>query len=147
MEIILKKDVDKIGKTGQIITVKDGFARNFLIPKCLAIPITKANLKQLEEDKQKKTIQLEKLKKQAEEIKDKLANLSLTIPVLTQETDKLYGSITSVDLINALKEEGLNIDKNKLILTEPITSLGIYEIPVKLHPEVNAVIKVWVVKK
>lgn len=147
MKIILKKDVDKLGKADQIIIVKDGFARNFLIPKGLAIPITQGNLKQLEEEKQKRTIQLEKLKKHAEEIKQKLAGLSLTIPVLTQETDKLYGSITAVDLLNALKEDGIEIDKNKLSLDEPITSLGIYEIPVKLHPEVNAVIKVWVVKK
>lgn len=147
MKIILKKDVNKLGKADQIITVKDGFARNFLIPKGMAIPITPVNLKQLEEDKQKKDLRMEKLKKQAEEIKQKLTNLSLTIPVLTQETGNLYGSITAVDLINALKEEGIDIDKNKLGLNEPITSLGIYEIPVKLHPEVNTIIKVWVVKK
>ena len=149
MEVILNKDVDKIGKAGSVVKVKDGFARNFLIPNKLALPLTASNLKKLEEQKQQKLLQLEKVRKECEELKSRLAELSLTMPSLTQDQDKdkLYGSISASDIAQALKEEGLQIDKNIIILEEPIKSLGIYEIPIKLHPEVTAAIKVWVVKK
>lgn len=147
MEVILTKDVDKIGKAGEVVKIKDGFARNHLIPRGLAIPLNQANLKKLEEGKQKKLLESQKAKAVAEQIGQKLASLSLTLPVLTQEEDKLYGSITSQDIAAALKEEGIEIDKNSILLEQPVKSLGIYEIPVKLHPEVSAKIKLWVVKK
>ena len=147
MEVILKQDVDKIGKAGTIVKIKDGFARNFLIPNGLAVPLTPANLKKLEQEKQKKILQLEKAKEGSKELKARLEGLSLTLPVLAQEEDKLYGSITAIDIAHALKEEGFDIDKSSIILDEPIKSLGIYEIPVNLHPEVSAKIKVWIVKK
>jgi len=147
MEVILNKDVPNIGKTGQVIKAKDGFARNFLIPNGLAVPVNTANLKKLEEDKQRKTLQQEKLKKEADQLSQKISGLSLTIPVLTQEEDKLYGSIGVVELVAALKEEGIELEKNKIVLAEPLKALGIYEVPVKLHPEVTATLKVWIVKK
>lgn len=147
MEVILNKDVEGIGKAGQVIKVKDGFARNFLIPNGLAIPVNSVNLKKLEEEKQKKALGLEKTRKEAEALAGKLSGMSLTIPVLTQEEDKLYGSIGAVDILSALKEEGVDLDKDKLTMEEPIKALGIYEIPVKLHSEITAKIKVWVVKK
>ena len=103
MEIILTKDVGKIGKIGQIVKVKDGFARNFLIPNGLAVPLTPGNLKKLEREKQNKLLQLEKVKKEHEEIKEKLENLSLTMPVLTKEEDKMYGSVTEQEIAHALK--------------------------------------------
>jgi len=147
MEVILNQDVDKLGMAGTIVKVKDGFARNFLMPNNLAVPLTPANLKKLEQDKLKKVLQLEKIKKESEELKERLTNLSLTIPVLTHEEEKLYANITTQDIVDSLKEEGFNIDKNSIILDEPIKCLGIYEIPIKLHPEVLAKIKVWIVKK
>lgn len=147
MEVILNQDVEGVGKAGATVRVKDGFARNFLFPKCLAIPLTESNIKNLEQEKQRKSLGLEKEKKVAQELKDKLDTLSLTIPVLIQEKDKLYGSITPLEIQRALKEEGYNIDKNFIILEEPIKSLGIYQVPIKLHPEVCAQVKVWVVKK
>ncbi len=148
MEVILNKDVDKLGKSGQVIKVKDGFGRNFLIPNGLALPLTAANLKRLEQEKQRKVFQLEKIKKEAEALKEKLGSLSLTLAVLAkEEAEELYGSIGATDIAAALKEEGFDIDKNSIILDEPIKSLGIYEIPVKLHPEISAQVKVWVVKK
>lgn len=143
----MNQDVDKLGKSGQIIKVKDGFARNFLIPKGMAMPSTSGNLKRLEQEKQRKVLQLEKVKQEAEKLKEKLAGLSLTLPVLVKEEEELYGSVTAADIAALLKEEGLEIDKNSIILEEPIRSLGIYEIPVKLHPEISAKVKVWVVKK
>lgn len=147
MEVILTKDVERIGKAGQVIKAKDGFARNFLIPNKLAVALNTINLKKLEEEKQRKLRQLDKTKKEAQGLKEKLSALSLTIPVLTREEEKLYGSITASDLAAALKEEGLEVEKNLIDLAEPIKSLGIYEVPVKLHPEVLVKIKVWIVKK
>ncbi|MFZ2357061.1 MAG: 50S ribosomal protein L9, partial [Candidatus Omnitrophota bacterium] len=117
------------------------------IPNKLAVALNTLNLKKLEDEKQKKLKQLDKTKKEAELLKEKLSHFSLTIPVLTQEEEKLYGSITALDLCAALKEEGLEVEKNLIDLAEPIKSLGIYEVPVKLHPEVTAKIKVWIVKK
>ncbi len=147
MEVILNQDVNRLGKAGQTVKVRDGFARNFLIPNGLALPLTAVNLKKLEQEKQKKLLGLEKAKKGSEELKVKIENLSLTIPVLTQEGDKLYGGISAADLANALSEEGFSIEKTLIVLDEPIKSLGIYEVPIKLHPEVSAKIKVWIVKK
>jgi large subunit ribosomal protein L9 len=147
MDIILKQDIAGLGKTGAVAKVKDGFARNFLIPNGLAVPLNSANLKKLEAEKRSKDSQLEKVKKEAEALGEKLANFSLTIPVLVQEDEKLYGSITAQDLEHALKEEGLALEKDTIILDEPIRALGIYEVPIKLHPEVSTKIKVWIVKK
>jgi large subunit ribosomal protein L9 len=147
MEVILNQDVDRLGKAGQVIKVKDGFARNFLIPNGLAVPMTSSNLKRLEEERQKKTRQEDKVKKEAESIKEKLEGLSLTMPVLVQEEEKIYGSITAQDIVTALKEEGFTIDKSAVLLEEPIKGLGIYEVGIKLHPEITTHIKVWIVKK
>ena len=147
MEVILKQDVDKLGKSGSVVRVKDGFARNFLIARGLAVPVTPSSLKQLQQEKQRKTVEQEKLKKESEALKEKLAGLSLTIAALIQDDEKLYGSITNHDIAQALKEEGLDIDKNVIFLDEPIKALGIYEVPIKLHPEVAAKLKLWVVKE
>lgn len=147
MEVILIQDVDRLGKSNSVIKVKDGYARNFLFPNKLAIPLTSENLKKLEQDKQKKVLESEKVKKIAEEKAQRLSSLSLTIPALTQEDDKLYGSITAQDITTGLKDEGIEIDKNSIVLSEPIKSLGIYEVGIKLHPEVSGKIKLWVVKK
>lgn len=147
MDIILKQDIAGLGKTGAIAKVKDGFARNFLIPNGLAVPLNSGNLKKLEAEKRSKDSQLEKVKKEAEALREKLINFSLTIPVLVQEDEKLYGSITSQDLERALKDDGLTLEKDAILLEEPIRALGIYEVPIKLHPEVSTKIKVWIVKK
>ena len=147
MEVILKQDVDRIGKAGAVVKVKDGFARNFLLPNGLAVLLTSANLKKIEEGKLRRTLQSEKAKKEAQDLSGRLASLSITLQVLTQDEDKLYGSIGVQEIANALKDENFNIDKSAIILDEPIKSLGVYEVPVKLHPEISTVVKIWVVKK
>ena len=147
MEVILKKDVEKIGKAGTVVKVKEGFARNFLFPRDLAQPVTGLTLKKLEQDAIVKSAQSAQAKEESEKQKERLSTLSLTISVLTQDEEKLYGSIHANDICAALKEEGFEIDKNLIDLVEPIKSLGIYEIPIKLHPEVTAKLKLWVVKK
>ena len=147
MEVILTKDVDKIGKIGSVVKVKDGFARNFLLPKKLAIPVTEGNLKKLEQEKKKLIQGLEEKKQAALVLKERLDNLSLTISATAQDEKSLYGSVTAQDISDSLKEEGIEVEKNLIILEEPIKSLGIYEIIVKLHPEVSAKVKAWIVKK
>lgn len=146
MEVILTKDVDKIGKAGSVVKVKDGFARNLLFPKKLAIPVTPGSLKQLEQEKAKLIQGQEEKKKEALALSERLGKLSLTIPASAQDEKNLYGSVTAQDIAASLKDEGVEIEKNLIILDEPIKSLGIYEVSVKLHPEVQAKLKVWVVK-
>lgn len=147
MEVILNKDVAGIGRAGAIAKVKEGFARNFLFPQNLAKPVTSGSLKILEQQKQIKSAQSAKLKEESIELQKRLDSLSLTIPALTQGEEKLYGSISAHDISEALKNEGLAINKSNIDLAEPIKSLGIYEIQIKLHPEVTAKLKLWVVKK
>ena len=147
MKIILKEDYESLGKSGEVITVKNGFARNYLIPKGVAYQSTKGNLRRFEEEKKYLLIVTEKEKRQAEKLADMLAKVSCTISVAVGEEDKLFGSVTSQDINESLIEKGIEVDKRKIKLEEPIKNLGIYSIPVKLHPEVTATVKVWVVKK
>ncbi|MDD5731039.1 MAG: 50S ribosomal protein L9 [Candidatus Omnitrophica bacterium] len=147
MEVILKKDIPGVGKAGAVIKVKDGYAHNYLLPNGLALLSTASNLKKLEQEKQVMNSHLEKVKQEAERLKTAISALAITIPVLVNEEGKLYGNIAGLDIARALKEEGFDIDKNTINLAEPIKSLGIYEIPVRLHPEVLATLKVWIVKK
>lgn len=147
MEVILNKDVEKIGRAGAVVQVKEGFARNFLFPHNLAMPATASSLKKLEQEKQAQSAQSAKIKEESELIKQRLSALTLTIPALTQGEEKLYGSINAHEIAEALAAEGFAINKNIIDLAEPIKSLGIYEIPVKLHPDVIAKVKLQVVKK
>jgi len=147
MEVILTQDVSGIGKTGAVVKVKDGFARNFLFLKNLAMPVTDGNIKSLEQEKLRRLQKEQKSKKSAEELKSKIEALSLTIAVLTQENDKLYANITAQELQKALSDEGYEIDKKAILLEEPIKALGIYQVPLKFHPEVSGEVKVWIVKK
>jgi large subunit ribosomal protein L9 len=147
MEVILVQDIKGIGKAGAKVKVKDGFARNYLLLKGLAVLATTTNLNNLEQKRKVQSLQDEKLKTEAEGLKIKLEKLSLTISCLAQDESELYGSITNLDIERALKEEGFDIDKNLIILDEPIKKLGVFEIPVKLHSEVSGKIKVWIVKK
>jgi large subunit ribosomal protein L9 len=147
VEVILNKDVAKIGRAGAVVQVKEGFARNFLFPHNLAKPATASSLKKLEQEQLARAAQSAKLKEESELIKQRLSALSLTLPALTQGEEKLYGSINAHEIAEALAAEGFVINKNSIELAEPIKSLGIYEIPVKLHPDVIAKVKLWIVKK
>ena len=147
MEVILNKDVEHIGRAGAVVQVKEGFARNFLFPHNLAKPATAESLKKLEQEQLARSAQLAKIKEESELVKQRLSALALTISALTQGEEKLYGSIGAQEIAEALAAEGFAINKNSIDLTEPIKSLGIYQIPVKLHPDVIATFKLWVVKK
>lgn len=147
MKVILRKNFDQLGKVGEVVSVKDGYARNYLIPRGIAYQATAGNIRSLEEEK--KQIQ----KREAKELQDaqtfatELEKVSITIPVKVGEEDKLFGSVTSQMIADALNEKGYDIDKRKIEVTEPIKALGIYSVSIKLHPSVNAVVKTWVVRE
>ncbi len=146
-EVILRRDVRNLGRAGQIVKVKDGYARNYLIPKGYAYLATKENLKLWEQERKRVEKQLEKEKKQAEELAKKIESLSINIVAEANEEETLYGSITEVHIAQALRDEGINIDKDAIVLPVPIKKLGIYDIEIDLHPEVKPKLKVWVVRK
>lgn len=147
MEIILIEDIPSLGKRGKIIKVADGYARNYLIPRNLALPATKQNIKKIQEHQKLTKIKEIKEKSDAEELAKQLATLSLTISKKAGENDLLFGTVTNADIEAELAKLGYEIDKRKIILEEPIKRLGIYEVPIKLHKDVSATVKVWVVKE
>ena len=147
IKIVLKGDVAGVGKTGDVKQVKDGFARNFLLPRNLASVATDHALRQVEIDQKKKETKKVLEKKKAQELAEKFNSLSVTMAVEVNEDGKLYGSLTAQDVEKALSAEGIEIDKKMILLASPIKDLGIYDLDIKLHPEVAVKIKVWVVKK
>ena len=147
MEVILRQKVEKLGEHGDIVNVKPGYARNYLLPQSLALKATPGNKKIVEVEKKKHEQKNQEEKQTAEELAKKLEKVSLTISVQVGEKDKLYGSVTAQDIAQALKkEEGITINKKKIVLEESLKALGIYNIPIKLHPEITPTIKVWIVK-
>ena len=146
MRIILLRDFETLGESGTQLEVKDGFARNYLIPKGIALRANKVNLKKfVEVAKQKKNKKVRALK-QSEKLAEKLKTLSITIPVKVGEDDKVFGSVTSQMIADQLLEKGYNIDKRQIQLEESIKALGIYDIPIRLHSEISTSVKLWVIK-
>ncbi len=147
MKVILKEDVKNLGKMGAIVNVAEGYARNYLVPKKLAVEAITENIKALEH--QKKAIQekAKKIKNSAQTLSEKISSLNLTIKAKAGEEDKLFGSITSMDIAAALKNEGIEIDKKKISLEEPIKRLGAYTVSVKVHQEIAAQLNITVVQE
>ena len=147
MRVILKEQVEKLGSSGDIVEVKPGYGRNFLIPRGLALRATEANIRIVEEKKRREVVMNEKEKSEAKILAEKLAGKSLTIPVAVGEDEKLFGSVTSIDIAKALDGEGVEIDRRNVLLEEPIKKLGVYDIQIRVHSEISATVKVWVVKE
>jgi large subunit ribosomal protein L9 len=147
MKVILTEKIEAVGQPGDLLTVKDGYARNYLLPNNKAVQATTQNMKQLEHQKRFVGEKLNKIKSEAEKLAKKLDKTSCTITKPAGEEDKLFGSVTSADIYESLKNEGIEIDKKKISLDAPLKELGIFNIPVKLHPEITATLKVWVVKE
>jgi large subunit ribosomal protein L9 len=147
MEILLSQDVEALGKSGTVVKVKEGYARNYLLPRKLACLATPANIRKIEEQKVQKVQEYERVKKEAEALAEKLSKVSCTVTVEVNDLEKLYGSVTEVDIAKAIELEGFLLDRKNLILEKPIEELGIFEVGVKLHPEVTAKVRVWVAKK
>ncbi|MBI5731585.1 MAG: 50S ribosomal protein L9 [Ignavibacteriales bacterium] len=147
MKVILRKNFDQLGKVGDVLNVKDGYARNYLIPRQIVYQATKGNILALEEEKK------QILKKEAKELEaaqkfaSDLEKVSITIPVKVGEEDKIFGTVTNQMIADSLKEKGYDIDKRKIEITEQIKSLGIYSVSIKLHPSVSAAVKTWVVRE
>jgi len=146
MKVVLIEDIPKLGKTGELVQVKDGYARNYLLPKKLAIQANLQNIKSLEHQKTLLRQKQNRIKRDAEKLAQKIEKTSCTISKPAGEEDKLFGSVTSLDIEKSLKEEGIKIERKKILLEEPIKTLGIYKVPIRLHPEVTANVKIWVVK-
>ena len=147
MKVILIENVDKLGSIGDVITVKTGYARNFLVPNKLAKEATAGNLKSLESLLKKKAVVAAKILEEATKIAEKIAALSITIPAESGEEEKLFGSVSSEMIAEALAKEGVSVDKRDLVLDEPIKKLGAYQVTVKIHPQIKASLKVLVVTK
>lgn len=147
MKVILRRNFEQLGKVGDVVNVKDGYGRNYLIPRQIAYLATKGNILALEEEKK----QIHKKEAKELDVAQKLAadleKVSITIPVKVGEEDKIFGTVTNQMIADSLKEKGFDLDKRKIEITEPIKSLGIYSIVVKLHPSVTATVKTWVVRE
>ena len=147
MDVILKKDIKKVGNAGEAVDVKDGYARNYLIPRGMALKNTPQNRKAWENEvtltKQKESKEI----KLSEKLVKKLESISCTINMKAGENDRLFGSVTSADIAEALKTQGVEVDKKHIALDEPIKELGVYTVDVKVHAGITGKIKVWVVKE
>jgi large subunit ribosomal protein L9 len=147
MKIILLKEIPKLGKEGDIVEVKNGYARNYLIPQRIACEATSQKLKEIENKKLIVERRKERIKQNALEFAKKISDTSITVVMKTGEDGKLFGAVTSIDIVKGLEKEGIKIDRHNIIMEEPIKELGIYQVKIKVHSEVEAKLKVWVVKE
>src|ERR1700737_1276487 len=147
MDVILREDIDKLGTRGQLVKVSPGYARNFLLPKRLAVAATESNKKIVEQERQGHLRREAKLVGDATELGKMMANVSVTISQKAGENDQLFGSVTSKDIAEALEKQGYTIDRRKIVLEEPIRTLGEFTVPLRLHREVTTEIAVHVVKE
>ena len=145
MEVILKEDIDNLGKIGEIVRVRDCYARNYLLPRGLVLEANKKNLKTFEHHKKIVGDQKQKIVRQAQSVGDQLNGVSLVIPMKVGEEGKLFGSVTNIHIEKALKAKGLNVDRRKIQLAEPIKSAGDYDVPVRLSGDITVPLKVSVV--
>lgn len=147
MDVILRQDVEKLGNAGDLVTVKNGYARNFLLPHGLAYAATEGNRKRLEAEAKLRVKKAGVQLAGARELAAKLETVSLTFTMKAGEGDKLFGSVTAADVAERLHAEGFTVDKKTVELPEPIRALGAYKVPVRLHHEVKPEVRVWVVKE
>ena len=147
MEVVLKEDIENLGHMGDVVKVKDGYARNFLLPRGLVVLANKRNLKALEHEQRMIGQRRERLTKEAQGISDQLAGVSLEFAVKVGEEGRLFGSVTNMDIEKALKEKGYDVERRRIVLDAPIKAVGDYEVPIRLRPEVMPSIKVKVVSE
>lgn len=147
MKVILRQDFEQLGKIGDLVDVKDGYARNYLIPRNIVYQATQSAMQLLEEEKKQNAKRMEKQKKDAEKTVTQLEKASVTIKMKVGEDDKLFGSVTSQMISDVLREKGVSIDKRQIELEDSIKSLGIYDVKVRLQGGVAGTVKVWVVRE
>jgi large subunit ribosomal protein L9 len=147
MELILRQDVDKLGRRGDLVKVAEGYARNFLLPRRLALPVTDANKKMIDKERKAHEARLAREKAEWEGVASRIAGLRFVAPRKVGENDVLYGSVTAGDVAEFLKGKGIEIDKRKVLLDEPVKRLGEQDVRIKLHPEVTTTLKLLVTKE
>jgi large subunit ribosomal protein L9 len=147
IQVILQDDVANVGKSGELVKVRPGYARNYLLPRALAVPATTAQINRVNHDKVVAMAKSEKLKKEARALAEKIGALTITMVRSVGEDDKLFGSVTAKEIENAVKAKGIEIDRKKMHLPEALKALGTFEIPVRLMTDVTATLKVEVTKK
>jgi large subunit ribosomal protein L9 len=147
MEVILREDVSKLGRRGEVVKVAEGYGRNYLLPRGLALAVTDANKAKIEKERKAHEARLAKEKSEFESLATRIGGLRFVAPRKVGENDVLYGSVTSGDVAEFLKAKGIEIDKRKVLLDEPIKRLGDHEVKIKLHPEVVATLKLMVSKE
>ena len=147
MKIVLREDVERLGRKGAVVNVAEGYARNFLLPKKMAFQAGNVDLEALKRSTAREQKRKEEEKKNIEGLAQKIKNLSLTLSMKAGGDDKLYGSVSEQEILEALKKEGVVIDKKKIVLKEPIKLLGVYNVPLRLSEEISVSLKVWVVKE
>jgi len=147
MEVILIESISGLGEEGEVVKVSNGYARNFLIPKRLAVEATDKNRKGLEHEKRESASREAKGRRDAERFAEQLADVTCTVPMRAGKTDRLFGSVTTMDIASNLKEQGFEIDRRRIDLPEPIKELGAFTVPIRLHPEVTVEIRVLVIRE
>ncbi|VGO15324.1 50S ribosomal protein L9 [Pontiella desulfatans] len=145
-EVLLMDQVEGLGIEGDIVKVADGYARNFLFPRGIATEVTEGKKRQIEKKRAERLVQLEKEKGAAEELAKKIAGIECTISAKVGETGKMFGSIGIPQILEKLTEAGLEIDRHKIVLATPLHELGVFDVEIKLHPEVSGTLKVWIVE-
>jgi large subunit ribosomal protein L9 len=146
MKLILKEDVENLGEIGAIVDVANGYGRNFLLPRNLAVEANPRNIKEFEHQKKSIMAKVKKLRATAEDIAEKISAVAISLEAKAGEEDKLFGSVTSKDIAEAISQKGVEVDKRKIVLDEPIKRLGEYEVTVKVQQDVTATVKVEVKK-
>jgi large subunit ribosomal protein L9 len=147
MEIILRQGVENLGKPGDVVNVKAGYARNYLLPHGLAYEATPGNLKRIQQERDRLEAAENERRAGAQGIAEKLEQVSLTFSARVGEEGKLFGSVTATDIAQQLESQGFHIEKRQIDLHEPIKALGVYRVPVRLHADVKPEIRVWVIKQ
>lgn len=147
MEVILRQAVENLGKPGDVVKVKNGYARNYLLPHNLAYEATPGNLKRIQQERDRLEAAENQRRGTAQELATKLEQVSLTFSARVGEEGKLFGSVTGADIAQQLEQQGFHIEKRQIDLHEPIKALGVYRVPVRLHADVKPEIRVWVIKQ
>ena len=147
MKVVLKDDIKNVGKMGQIVDVADGYARNYLVPRGLAVEANIKNLKSLEHEKTIIQGKAKRIKNSAQTLSDKISTMTLVIKAKAGDEGKLFGTVTSMDIAELLKDEGIEMDKKKISLDEPVKRLGSYSVNIKIHPEISTYLNIQVVEE
>jgi large subunit ribosomal protein L9 len=147
VRVLLREDLEHLGRRGDVVKVAPGYARNYLLPKRLAVSVTPGNMKRIDQEQRSLNVRRDREKRTAEDLARRIAEVSCTIVKKVGENDILYGAVTTQEIGQVLEKEGIELDRRRILMDEPIKALGVYTVPIKVHPEVTADLKVWVVRE